>query len=569
MVLKMSKMFPTYKNYESPISELGLFETFQNKLDDNFYVFHSVKYLLNEDKKKKTADKIQRIKEGEIDFLILHPKYGLLVIEVKGGREINYNGEENQWYSLDYKGNNHQIKDPYFQGSRQSHEIMKYLKHTSIPGFDPFKMPFGHAVIFPGISSLLGYFPPHVEKWFTLTSNDLDDIENKIITIMKRWGQGKNFDGIKSKVMKQLISQTLIPKFKLIYSVGEHIRDQDKIIWEMTQQQFNFINFIENHNRACIQGFAGTGKTVLAQEKARRAAQHGKKVLLLCFNKYLKNFLVKSLSEFDGDITVNNFHSLCWHYIKESGQEFNPPSDNLQHFWNEEVPLMMIQALENITERFDTIIIDEAQDFSDNWMIVIEELLFSKENGELYIFSDPQQDIFHRSGHSDIIKSPFKLYENCRNTQEITKLISKIIQKNISNPVNHPTGAPVIFKSFKNKQEELIQLESLLNTLINTEKIPATEIVMLSYYQQNNTCLADTETINNYKITDSPNNAHKKQLRFSTVSSFKGLEANVVILIDVDEFVADKIMKNYVASSRARHLLYIFKKTGVTTVYDH
>ena len=306
---------------------MGLFEIFQKKLDDNFYVFHSVNYLLDENKKKKISDKNCRIKEGEIDFLVLHPKFGLLVMEVKGGKEIDYNGEENQWYSTDNTGISHQIKDPYIQGRKQSHEIMKYLKHTSIPGFEPFKMPFGHAVIFPGIKSLLGYFPPHAENWLTLTLNNLEDIENKIINIMKRWGQGKNYNGIKSKVMKQLIDRTLIPKFKLIYSVGDHIRDQDKIIWKMTQQQFNYINFIESHKRACIQGFAGTGKTVLAQEKARRAAQQGNKVLLLCFNKPLKDYLVNSLSEFEGYITVNNFHSLCREYIIESGQEFEPPAD--------------------------------------------------------------------------------------------------------------------------------------------------------------------------------------------------------------------------------------------------
>jgi hypothetical protein len=551
-------MHPTYPVSNSPISELGLYDIFRKKLNNDFYVFHSVSYIL--------TDKY-RVKEGEIDFLILHANLGILVLEVKGGREINYIGEKKQWYSIDFNGVSHQIKDPYLQGRKQSHEIMKHLHLLSIPGFYSKAIPFGHAVIFPNAVPYFGHLPSHAKDWMTITSKDMDVFDTKIHSIMSRWGKGKSFEGITPKIFRRLINQAFTPVFKLVYAIGDQIRDQDKIIWKMTRQQCLLLDFISQHKRACVQGYAGTGKTVLAREKARRAALQGKKVLMLCYNSPLRGHLATSISEFDGDITVNNFHGICRDFIIESGQEFLPPEENAHSFWEDDVPLMMLQALESIIERFDTIIVDEAQDFCSSWWTVVEELLFSKKSGELYIFSDPQQDLFRRSSNYPVETEPFILIQNCRNTREITKLISKIIGKKLTNPENHPEGMPIVIKRYKTREEELGIVDGLLKKLVTKEKILPSGIVFLSHYQRANTCLSDTQSLQDLKIIDNPHPGGDNQVRFSTVHRFKGLEANVAILIDVDEHAAQDAVTQYVATSRAKHLLYAFVKEGVSTAY--
>lgn len=553
-------MYPTFPVNGSPLSETGLFDLLKNRLDNDFYVFHSVDYILSVPRK--------RVKEGQIDFLILHPKLGLLVLEVKGGKDIYYEGAQKQWYSITHFGDNESIKDPYLQGRQQTHDIIKYLDNLPINGFFASQMPFGNGVIFPSANPHFGNMPPHAERWMTITADDLEKIDKNIIAIMKRWGNGKTYGGTTNKVLKQLIQKSLIPVFKLTYAIGDHIKHQDKVLWKMTEQQCRYIDFIEQHKRVLIRGYAGTGKTVLAQEKARRAALNGRKVLLLCYNRPLKEYLSDSLSDFEGDITVENFHSLCRKYIIESGQEFSPPDKNQSIFWEEEVPLMMLQALEITLERFDTVIVDEAQDFSNEWWTVVEELMYSKDTCELYIFCDPEQDIYRRTGFFPVSNAPFMLTENCRNTKKITKLICKISGMEIKNPVNHPDGLPVVFKNHDTLAEELNVLESLINNLTGVEKIPVQNIIILSYYKRNSTCISNVDKLGKFAIVENPHVIVKNQVRFSTIGMFKGLEADVVILIDVNEHIADDKLILYIATSRAKHLLYILSKGVISKRYE-
>ena len=62
------------------------------------------------------------------------------------------------------------------------------------------------------------------------------------------------------------------------------------------------------------------------------------------------------------------------------------------HYLDQEIETV-VPEVKNDDKKYDVIIIDEAQDFSDEWMISIEQML--RKNGKFYVY-DQQQSIFER-----------------------------------------------------------------------------------------------------------------------------------------------------------------------------
>jgi len=405
--------------------------------------------------------------------------------------------------------------------------------------------------------------PLHAEEWLTISIKDLGNFQDRVRSIMARWGKERNKHPLPSRVFDELIEQVFIPSFGLIYSLGEQLKAQEKVIWRMTEDQFKYIDFIEAHSRAIIKGYVGTGKTILTQEKARRSALAGRKVLLLCYNQPLMEYLSSSIQGFEADISVETFHGICRRYIVESGQEFEPPDVSDKVFWEEDVPAMMLIALDIVTERFETIIVDEAQDFSANWWDVVESLLYSPKENELYLFFDPHQNIYHKENLFPVQSIPFTLTENCRNTCHITRTVAELADIEIKNPHNHPEGHPVEFHHYQTEEEELSIIERIVRRLVFDDNIHPREIVIISPYNKARSSLRNYSEILEIPLVDAPLPTTRRKLRFSSIGRFKGLESGVVIIVDVDELVLKDILRLYVGVSRAKYLLFVLSKHPV------
>ena len=185
------------------------------------------------------------------------------------------------------------------------------------------------------------------------------------------------------------------------------------------------LDFISSRRRVAIAGGAGTGKTVLAVEKAKRLAAEGFKTLLTCYNRELANHLSDQLRGYE-NIVVSNFHSLCLHYVTQA--EKNPTNKCLQDakrtypehdYWKVQLPVAMSFALEFVKERFEAIVVDEGQDFGDEFWMPLEFLLSDLETSPFYIFYDTHQNLYSNSLNFPITDSPFSLNKNCRNTLQI------------------------------------------------------------------------------------------------------------------------------------------------------
>ena len=140
------------------------------------------------------------------------------------------------------------------------------------------------------------------------------------------------------------------------------------------------------------------------------------------------------------------------------------------------------------------------------------------------------------------------LYRNCRNTENIAKTslrpISERKPKLIENCI---VGAPARMRFCNNKDEILSAVDSTLDSLLRDG---FTDIVILTCKTEKDSCLSDALVNGKYP-------AGMKSIPFTTCRKFKGLEADAIILVDVDEetFIGNdgqNVLLFYVGTSRAK-----------------
>src|SRR5262245_44089946 len=120
----MATMCPDVPIVAAPESAEARLYLALRELPDDYRIYHSVTYYLS----PRDGD---RLREGEIDFLVLHPELGLLVLEVKGG-EISYDGRSRAWRSVDRKGAPHEIQDPFRQAQHGEKSLIREIENRGV-----------------------------------------------------------------------------------------------------------------------------------------------------------------------------------------------------------------------------------------------------------------------------------------------------------------------------------------------------------------------------------------------------------------------------------------------------
>ncbi len=111
-----------------------------------------------------------------------------------------------------------------------------------------------------------------------------------------------------------------------------------------------------------VEGVAGSGKTLLAVQRALDSASQGLKTLFLCYNKTLAQELRHHLR--GSSVDVHHFHELCHQLCQQAGIEFKVQQQATAQFWDEDIPEKAMQALEKLPQRrWQSLVIDEGQDF--------------------------------------------------------------------------------------------------------------------------------------------------------------------------------------------------------------
>jgi hypothetical protein len=533
-------------------SEAELARAMQKQLGATYLIMHSLPWVF------PARDDIDApAREGEADFLVLHRQYGLLIIEVKGG-EITLKGRT--WYRHVQAGLK-EIKDPVRQARRTLWSLKKRLTLIC-----------GKAVADQTIISVAVAFPHCLYKDnpptdlpadSIVTVDDLDAIEPAIIRAYKAGGGGKRelsvneFDAVR---------RALAPEFRVYEPLGISVDATAETLARLTRQQLQVLRGFEGNPRAIIEGVAGSGKTLLAMQRARSFAAKHHAVLFTCFNaelaKWIREEMSGDLTENGGKITVQNFHRLASDLCKAAGVDFTVNQQDSARWWDEKAPDLLAEAALDLyggTPPFDAMVVDEAQDFSPSWWDALEYLC--NRRGSVWAFLDRAQSL-----RRDPLDPPldgafrFSLDVNCRNTRRIVVCANTATQITSEPFELAPLGRPpkLIVPSVPNAISGLAQHE--VRTLLKEHRLEPRQIAIIGPASKAKGPLASVASVDGVALVDDASLWRAgKGVLCSTARSFKGLEADVVILCDFSGLGSLFTVSDlYVALTRARsHLIII------------
>lgn len=233
-------------------------------------------------------------------------------------------------------------------------------------------------------------------------------------------GEAELLDGVVEVAGEELAGEPPASGQDFSPLVVQRMSELRRIIKSLTEEQYRVLDFLTGHSRVWIRGCAGSGKTLVAVEKAIRLARAGLRTLILCHNPHLAEYIRQLTS--GSPVDVFDFgewvRMLCGHapgasdewmpYAEPTNEELGTAFDQLTH-----------------ETRYDAVVVDEGQDFRETWWTLVEAAL--KDSGGLfYVFSDDNQALLPHRGRPPIVESPFKLSRNCRNAGKIFDLVRQV-----------------------------------------------------------------------------------------------------------------------------------------------
>lgn len=539
-------MHPPKRPEAAGSAELLLYDALAG-LPDEYQVFHSVRWRRSEKAQPERPGSRLVERRGETDFVVLHPRYGLLLIEAKGGK-LRRDGATGDWFSEDAAGVEHEMADPFVQVDDDLFALRDYLRDGVGTRRFRYEVQSGVALVHTVVE---GAIAMHAPRHAVIDSSDLPDIEAAVVRLFRQ-----PLERPLSKEALAAATDMLTPDFTL-EKVGLNARFEEiaRTRLDPTDSQRFLLNHFEHTPRAQVQGCAGSGKTLIALEKARRLARAGQEVLFLCYNRQLALWAAAAANDGSfpaGRVKCQHFHSLADEACAAAGISLFPnPGDP---DW-ENVPQRLEAALAKVPMKFDAIVVDEAQDFqSEWWLVVIGELLRRPDEDALYVFFDPNQRIYGGSLDLPADLPLYPLDSNLRNTQQIHAEVLNYFQGDPLPKSEGPSGTEVV----RLPGPVVKGVQGALDELVNKQKVPTAQIIVLTGRAQAKSDLTEGRKLGNVGLTWHPPRAGEVQV--ATVQGFKGLERPVVVLTELDHLLRDPARLQY-----AESLLYI----GASRAMNH
>jgi hypothetical protein len=332
------------------------------------------------------------------------------------------------------------------------------------------------------------------------------------------------------------------------------MEDAKEQLGVLEPSQFHVLQLISEISRAEIKGGAGTGKTILAIEEARRAATFGRRTLLTCYSQPLANELRRRIG-LQANLTVGSLHNISIDMLREAGFPVPERSEWSGEFLEVKLPELFLDALSLRPDlRWEHVVIDEGQDIFENWWIPIDAAV--AQNGVLRVFSDTNQRVY--AGRvlpsADLHVVPIRLTRNLRNTKSIHTAAS-MHYEGPGIVAEGPNGLPVTWIEAGSQEAMVNAAYTEVRRLVYQEEVATSEIAVL---------LPDPHWVEKFLVA-----ASRSELEFAncddleterivvdTIRRFKGLERPAIVLVaGTGEFVNPELA--YVGLSRPRFYLSV------------
>ena len=464
---------------------------------------------------------------GEIDFVICGPD-GLFVLEVKGG---GVSCRDGIWETTNRYGETERLREsPFKQAEGALHGL-----RGKLPASLSNLLVIGYGVVMPDVERL-----PDSAEWdraVLADGRDFRQFEKWLERFIRYWRAKDTRKSVATPSQLNVLQQNLRPSFEAVVPLHISVHEVETRIARLTEDQLRLIDVVEANPRVICSGGAGTGKTMLALELAKRWGASGKKTALACHSPWLKRYLEQSA-----------------------------------------VPGLIVTLAESIhvaakrvgIEKFDALIVDEGQDILNmDALAKLDSCLYGGlSEGRWCFFHDANNqsglcgsyvpDAYDYLESFCPVRIPLKT--NCRNSLPILQRIQADLAADMGN--SGVGDGPAIREIPVADADRAIQaLEKELRGLVDDEGFNPGDIVVLSPlpFTQSWTSSLSEGLRDSISILDdsSPRNMNRHAIGFAQIGDFKGLESEVVVLVDMPRpgFSEPLRSLHYVGMSRARVLL--------------
>jgi hypothetical protein len=482
----------------------------------------------------------------EIDFVVLAPDSGILCVEVKSNENLTFDGH--RWYPETIR------RSPFKQAADARHTFYRRLAEVA-PQFK--RVPVVHCCIFPRASFDL---PRNlsVQPWELMDAR-----------VFRGFDRGDAFCAdLKSRIDRSIVADSAltplherlsheeidtivrccVPVQKRHPDKREEIsRREEELDRVLRDQQRPLLRLGALNERFVVSGGAGTGKTLIAMEVARRAAEQGRRVALLCYNQLVGDWMKRTLEQ-SGPALPNLLVGRAIRVMAEMAQVAIPDTPSAA-FWEHELPEKLEERLTDpdfqAAARIDHLVLDEAQDLLARpwlWHCLVQFLSGGVEHGAFSLFGDfDHQVLAERESMQRTLESlqrsshavRWSLSENCRNYRIIGETAVRLagLGRDVYSGYLRPGGGLENYDIFfyDEDRDQLDRLAQLLREFRGRGYKPA-EIALLSFRADHLSAAMRLKEAG-YKLR--PAWQSGSQTAYASIHAFKGMESKVVLLTDM------------------------------------
>lgn len=532
----MAKMIPDFGPAETDsYSEPLVYNQLKAQLSNEFTVIHSLPWLaaatqqLSGERKPPT---------GEIDFLILHPRLGVLALEVKGGRYRIQGAAFVLMRTGKRIGVVKQTRD-------NSHGLARWLA-----GNNSLRASIGYAFCFPDSHFAVDALPPAMKDpgnggphSLMLDMASMPNLGRRVIEVMTYWAKELHITPLGEKKVAELV-KALCPDFDGTPQWGLKVLYDNHFWLRLTPEQIAVTNRLLSTEKIIVTGWPGTGKTLIGVEAARRLQKASRKVLVVTFNALLSEYWDKQL--YGTDCTVLTWHKLC--RMARSRLNFPPLDVDQFREWGKEACAQDLStALDaGLLNQFDVLILDEAQALKPSWCALLFQWFEKK---QVTVFCDETQ-VFHFEKEPTTLAAlsamlggvvPFHMSVVMRMPRAVTDRLLEVRQSQIQ------LSTPRTLEADTVREMVVDGWDAVLPTVIGTlfeQGIAPSDITVLARYGFDRL----PKSVFDFLV-------EHDDIPVEAVARFRGMESPVVLIISAEDLTDTEL---FCAYSRATTICMSF-----------
>lgn len=548
--------------------EAEFYERFKAELGDEWTVYYDIDL---------TTPAVPR---RQIDFLLVGPP-GIVALELKnsllrkeGGHWQRFDRHSGRWMkdvSRHYAG-------PVDQAHTALAQLQEFLKsHNGNKPPAPERSYRSGAILLQNESSEFG----DDAQFIIGKGNAEGSLKSAVDEFLGRFAIKAT-----TEEQRQRIHEVIRWNLNLVESFSERRDRQERQLIALTRKQNRILSDFERRGRLLLEGVAGSGKTLLAREAARRASNRKQKTLFLCHSSNLSSYLKDGLSDCD-NLDVYTFAGFCNSVIEPVDPEFlrrsgsnrggsaeEPASQKdaarqtyvRENYVKETLPQKAAECYRD--QKYDVLIVDEGQDlFSIDQVLFLDMVLAGGfESGRWFIAYDSRQALLGEisdglSFLEDKKPRKLKLHINIRTPGKVYAFLRKLAGLKSESRLSDVMDLNAY--EYSNEEEAEKLLVYTLNHAIREAHYQPEEIVILSPAKKSHTEGLDRKEIygDHRIIRIKDGRPQPGKVGFLEIDRYKGLESSFVILMGIDRF----------DDPEARNWIYVAltRTTGAAAILYH